>query len=155
MELDKSGVDIDLTSVRHADESFMILNDRLDETSPLDGSAFASEESQSESSDSSYLNIDLDDEIEDEEIDTTESVDLDEQQANLNRELEDVSSGTVMVVFKLRSQMICSQVDAEATEQSHSEQDLCSSIPGMYRILDLISERGTSGLGMIVHDVST
>ena len=45
-------------------------------------------------------------------------------------------------------------MDVEAAEQSRSEEDLCSSIPGMYRILDLISERGTSGLGMMNHDVS-
>ncbi|KAF8549818.1 hypothetical protein OG21DRAFT_542691 [Imleria badia] len=124
LEVDNSDVDIGLTSVRHAEDSFMILNDHLDETTLLDGSVSAPEETQSVSSDSSYLNIDLDDEIEDEEIDTTESIDLDEQQ--VNQALEDV--------------------DVEATEQSRSEEDLCSSIPGMYRILDLISERGSSGL---------
>jgi hypothetical protein len=32
-------------------------------------------------------------------------------------------------------------------EQPQSERDLCISIPGMYRVLDLISDRGTSGLG--------
>ena len=87
-EVDNSDVDADLTSVRHAEDSFMILNDRVDETSPLDGSE--SEELQSKSSDhSSFLNIDIDDAIEDEEIDTTESIDLDEKQ--VNQELEEVS----------------------------------------------------------------
>ncbi|KAI9573409.1 hypothetical protein HD554DRAFT_2055827 [Boletus coccyginus] len=123
LEVDNSDVDIELTSVRHAEDSFVVLNDQ-DETSPLDDPEPASEESQSESSEESYLNIDLDDDsIDDEEIDTTASMDLDEQ---VNQELE--------------------EVDVEAIEQSHSEEDLCSSIPGMYRILDLISERGSSGL---------
>ncbi|KAG9308630.1 hypothetical protein JVU11DRAFT_11581 [Chiua virens] len=83
------------------------------------------EELQSEtSSNSSYMHIDLDDDTDDEDIDTTGSIDLDDQQQN--HELE--------------------EVDAEILEQSLPEEDLCSSIPGMYRILDLISERGTSGL---------
>ena len=91
IEVDSSDGDIDLASARHAEDSFMILNDRVDETSPLDDSVSAAEESQSESSDSSFLNIDLDDEIDDEEIDAAESIDLDEQQ--VNQELEEVSSG--------------------------------------------------------------
>jgi hypothetical protein len=37
-------------------------------------------------------------------------------------------------------------------EQPQSERDLCLSIPGMYRVLDLISERGTSGLGKKIYD---
>ena len=90
LEVDSSDVDIDLTSVRLAEDSFMILNDRVDEISPLDDPESALEESQSESSDdSSFLNLDLDDAIEDEEIDTTESIDLDEKQ--VNQELEEVS----------------------------------------------------------------
>ncbi|KAG8215118.1 hypothetical protein J3R82DRAFT_8569 [Butyriboletus roseoflavus] len=124
LEVDDSDVDIDLTSVRHAEDSFMILNDHVDETGPLDGSVSLSEESQSESSDSSYLNIYLDDDIDDQEIDAIESMDLDGQRAI--QELE--------------------EADVEVSEQARSEEDLCSSIPGMYRILDLISERGTSGL---------
>lgn len=105
LEVDNSDVDIDLTSVRHAEDSFMILNEHVDETSALDGSVSASEESQSEPSDSSYLNIDLDDDIDDQEIDSAESIDLDEQEAN--GELEDVSSGTSMMILNLHSQMIC------------------------------------------------
>ncbi|KAF8124364.1 hypothetical protein EV363DRAFT_1227517 [Boletus edulis] len=124
LEVDNSDVDIDLTSVEHAEDSFMILNDGVDETSPSDGSASASEEAQSESSDSSFLDIDLPDEMEDDEISTTESIEPDEQ--HVNQDLE--------------------EVDIDETEESRSEEDLCSSIPGMYRILDLISERGTSGL---------
>jgi len=91
LEADNSDVDIDLTSVRHAEDSFMVLNDQ-DETSPLDDFEPASEESQSESSDSSFLNIDLDNDIDidDEEIDTTASMDLNEQ---VNQELEEVSIG--------------------------------------------------------------
>jgi hypothetical protein len=77
LEVDNPDVDIELTSV---EDSFMILNAGVDET----------EESQSESSDSSFPDIDLDDEIEDEEIDTTESIELDEHQ--VNQELEEVSS---------------------------------------------------------------
>lgn len=126
MEMDNPGVHIELTSVENAEDSFMVVNTGVDETTPLDDYAPASEESdsQSESSDSSFLDIDLIDEINDEEIDTTESIELDEHQ--VNQELE--------------------EVDIEATEEAHSKEDLCSSIPGMYRILDLISERGTSGL---------
>jgi hypothetical protein len=124
MEADNSDVDNDLTSVEHAEDSFMILDDGVDETSPPDGSASASEESQSESSDSSFLDIDLADDLEDDEISTTESIEPDEQ--HVNQDLE--------------------EVDIDETEESRSEEDLCSSIPGMYRILDLISERGTSGL---------
>ena len=90
LEVDSPDVDIDLTSVRHAEDSFMTLNDRVDETSPL-GSVPASEESQPESS---ILNVELDDDIEDEK----ESIDL-EQQAN--EEPEEVSSGTVVVILKL------------------------------------------------------
>ena len=101
-EVDNSDVDIDLTSVRLAEDSFMVLNDRVDETSSLDDSESAPEGSQSESSDdSSILNIDLDGDIEDEEIDTTESIDLDEQQ--VNQELEEVSSGMLIVILKLHS----------------------------------------------------
>jgi hypothetical protein len=61
----------------------------------------ASEGSQPESSDSSssYLNVDLDDDIDDGEINTTESMHLDEQQ--VNQELEEVSSGMTMVIPKL------------------------------------------------------
>ena len=153
LEVDNSDVDLDLTSVRLAEDSFMVLNDRVDETILLDDSKSVSEESQPESSDnSSFLDIDLEDDSEDEEIDTTESIDLDEQQ--VNQELDEVSGGMLIVILKLHLEMICLQVDVEATEQSHAEEDLCSSIPGMYRILDLISERGTSGLGMMNHDVS-
>jgi len=115
LQMDNPDVDIE--------HSFMILDAGVDETSPLDHSASASEESQSESSDSSFLDIDLD-ETEDEEIDTTQSIELDEHQ--VNQELE--------------------EVDVEATEESHSKEDLRCFIPGMHRILDLISERGTSGL---------
>jgi hypothetical protein len=101
-EVDNSDVDNDLTSVRLAEDSFMVLNDHVDETSPLDDSESMLEESQSESSDdSSFLNIDLDDDIEDEEIDTTESLDLDERQ--VNQELEEVSSGMLIVILKLYS----------------------------------------------------
>lgn len=104
LEVVNSDVDIDLTSVRHAEDSFMILNDHLDETSPPDGSVLASE-SQSESSDSSYMNIGLDDDIDDQEIDITESMDLDEQQGN--QELEDVSSDIIVVILKLHSRTLC------------------------------------------------
>jgi len=125
----------------------MSLNDHMDETSPLDDSVAAPEGPQSRSSGSSYLNIDLNNDIEDEEIDTTAS-------GQVDQELEEVRSGIPTVTLKLHSQMICFQVDVEATEQSHSEDDLCSSIPGMYRILDLVSERGSSGLGIMAHNVS-
>ena len=90
LEVDNSDVDLDLTSVRLAEDSFMVLNDRVDETILLDDSKSVSEESQPESSDnSSFLDIDLEDDSEDEEIDTTESIDLDEKQ--VNQELEEVS----------------------------------------------------------------
>jgi hypothetical protein len=81
MEVDNSDIDIEF---EHAEDSFMILKASADETSPPDDSA--SEELQSESSDSAFLDIDLD-EIGDEEIDTAESIDLDDRQ-----ELEEVSS---------------------------------------------------------------
>jgi hypothetical protein len=101
LEVDNPNVDIELTSV---EDSFMILNAGVDETSPPDDSAPASEESQSESSDSSFLDIDLDDEIEDEEIDTTESIELDEHQ--VNQELEEVSSYMVRVIPKLHYKIL-------------------------------------------------
>ena len=101
LEEDNSDVDIDLTSVRHAKDSFMILSDCIDDASPLDDTVAPSEESQSESSDSSYLNIGLGSDIDDEEIDsTTASMDLDEQG---NQELDEVSSGIPTVTLKLRS----------------------------------------------------
>ena len=107
LEVGNSDVDVDLTSVRPAEDSFMpVLNDRVDETSPpVDGSVSASEESQSESSDSSYLNTDLDrdDNIDDGEIDTAEFMHLNEQQ--VNQELGEVSSGMAMVILKLHSQL--------------------------------------------------
>lgn len=79
-------VNMELTSVQPAEDSFMILNTRVvDETSPPSDS---SEDSQSEFSDSSFLDIDLDDEIEDEEIDTTQSI-VDEHQ--MNHDLDQVS----------------------------------------------------------------
>ena len=90
LEVDNPDVDIESTSV---EDSFMILNDDgVDEANLPDDSAPASEseESQSESSDSSFLDIDLDDEIEDQQIDTPQSVELDEHQ--VNQELEEVSS---------------------------------------------------------------
>lgn len=68
LEVDSSDVDIELT-----EDPFMISND----------SAPGSDDSQSESSDSSFLDIDLDDE----EVDTIESIEVDEHQ-----ELEYVSS---------------------------------------------------------------
>jgi hypothetical protein len=67
------------------EDSFTILND---------DSASASEDSQSESSDSSFLDIDLD-ELDDEEIDASGSIELDEHQ--VNQELEEVSSYMVRV----------------------------------------------------------
>jgi len=73
----------ELTSVERAEDSFIFLNPGvLDETSQLD----AASDSQSESSDLSFPDIDLDDEIDGEEIDTTESID------QVNQELEEVSS---------------------------------------------------------------
>lgn len=88
LEVDNSDVDIGLASVRGADDSFMVLNDHVDETSPQDDSESALEELQSASSDSSYLNIDMDDDddIDNEEIDATESVDLNGQQPDSDLE---------------------------------------------------------------------
>lgn len=88
-EVDNSDVDIGLISVEHEGDSFMILNASVDETNPPCDPAPASEESDSESSDSSFLDIDLDDGIEGEEIDTTESIELERK---VNQELEEVSS---------------------------------------------------------------
>lgn len=88
MEAQSSDVDIDLASVRHAEDSFMVLGDYMDETGPLNDSVSALEDSQSQSSES-LPNIDLSDDIEKEVIDTTESIDLNEQQAN--QEMEEVS----------------------------------------------------------------
>jgi len=78
----------ELTSVEHAGDSFIILNPGvLDETTQPDDSAPDSEELQSDSSSYlSFLDIDLDDETDGEEIDTTESID------GVNQELEEVSS---------------------------------------------------------------
>ena len=98
LEVDDSDVDIDLTFVMHAEDSLTILNDHVDEMSPREDSVSTAEESQSESSDSSYLNIDLGDDIDDEEIDTTESMDLDGQQPN--RDLEEVRSDMTLVILK-------------------------------------------------------
>ena len=92
LEAENSDVDIDLASVRHAEESVMVLGDYMDETGRLDGFLSpledSQEDSQSESSDSSFLNIDLGDEIEEGEIDTTEFIGPDEERAN--QELEEV-----------------------------------------------------------------
>ena len=85
LEVDGSDVDIELTA---SEDPFMISN----------GSAPASDESESESSDSSFLDIDLD-EIEDEEIDTTESIEVDEYQ--VDQELEYVGSYTISVIPEL------------------------------------------------------
>jgi hypothetical protein len=98
LEVDNPDVDNELTSV---EDSFMILNAGVYETSPPDDSAPASEESQSESSDSSFLDIDLDDETEDEEID---SIELDERQ--VNQELEEVSSYMVRIIQKLHYKIL-------------------------------------------------
>ena len=82
-ELDGSDVDIELT-----EDPFMVLND----TAPASED---SDESQSESSDSSFLDIsDLDDEIEGDEIDTTESIQVDQ----VNQELEYVSSYMISII---------------------------------------------------------
>ncbi len=87
--LDNSDVDIELTSEHAlAEDSFMTLNARIDDSSE-----------ESEFSDSSFLDIDLDDEIEDKEIDTTEPIELDEHQEN--QELEEVSFYMVRVIRKL------------------------------------------------------
>ena len=78
----------ELTSVEHTEDSLIILNPGvLDETTQPDDSAPDSEELQSDSSSYlSFLDIDLDDETDGEEIDTTESID------QVNQELEEVSS---------------------------------------------------------------
>lgn len=102
LEVDDSDVDIDLTSVREAGDSFMTVNDTVDETNLLDG--FVPEDSSSESSDSSYLNIGLDEETEHEEIDAIGSIDLDGEQ--VNQDLEEVSNRVVTVVLKPHLQMI-------------------------------------------------
>ncbi len=81
LEVDSAGADVDI------EDSFMILND----SAPT-----LSDESQSEFSDSSFLDIDLDDEIEDEEIDTTESIEVE-----VNQELKDVSSYMIGVIPEL------------------------------------------------------
>ena len=97
--LDNSDVDIELTTVEHAEDSFIILNAGVDETSqPPDGSAPASEDLQSESSDSSFLDID---EIDDEEIDTTENV-----EHQVSQELEEVSSFMAWVIRKLHYKIL-------------------------------------------------
>ncbi|KIJ12353.1 hypothetical protein PAXINDRAFT_14830 [Paxillus involutus ATCC 200175] len=88
----------------------------LDETIPTDDLPSPGVEVESELSDLSYLNIDLSDD----DIESVESVALEE--------------------------LAQQEVDGEMVEQPQSERDLCLSIPGMYRVLDLISERGTSGL---------
>ena len=96
LEEENPDVDIiELTSVEHVGDSFMVLNAGVDETSPpLDSAPGSdSEESQSEFSDSSFLDIDLDDEIEVEGIDTTETISIDEHE--VKQELDEVSSGMV------------------------------------------------------------
>jgi hypothetical protein len=87
LEVENSDVDIDLTSVEHAEDSFMLLNPSVDKSSPPDDSASISEDLQSDFSDSSFLDIYLEDEIEDEETNTTESIEL-----QVNQDLEEVSS---------------------------------------------------------------
>jgi len=79
------------------EDTFSILNASEDEleTSRPDDSAPASEDSQSESSDSSFLDIDLD-ELDDEEIDASSSIELDEHQ--VNHELQEVSSYMIRVM---------------------------------------------------------
>ena len=97
--LDNSDVDIELTTVEHAEDSFIILNADVDETSqPPDESAPASEDLQSESSDSSFLDID---EIDDEEIDTTENV-----EHQVSQELEEVSTYMTWVIRKLHYKIL-------------------------------------------------
>ncbi|KAF9228234.1 hypothetical protein BS17DRAFT_850512 [Gyrodon lividus] len=118
MEADNCTIDIDPATARQSGNSFMILTDlRMDETIPADNPSSPGVEVQSDLSDLSYLNI----ELSDEDIEPVESLDIEEQPAQ-------------------------QEVDAVTVEQPHSEDDLCLSIPGMYRILDLMSERGTSGL---------
>jgi hypothetical protein len=92
LEEDNPDADIELSSVERAEDSFMILNAGVDDTRPPDDSA---DDSQSEFSDSSFLDID---EIEDGEIDTTQSIELDE----VNQELEEVSSYMVQFIPKLQ-----------------------------------------------------
>jgi hypothetical protein len=89
LEVDSSDANIEPT-----EDPFTILND----------SALGSDESQSESSDSSFLDIDLDDEFDDEEIDTIESIEVDEHQVNKN--LEDVSSYTIGVIPELHYEIL-------------------------------------------------
>jgi len=72
------------------EDSFTILNEVTDD------SAHAPDDSQSESSDSSFLDIDLDD-LDDEEIDASGSIELDEHK--VNQELEEVSSCMVRVTY--------------------------------------------------------
>lgn len=86
LEVDTYDVDIEMT-----EDPFTILND----------SAPASDESQSEFSDSSFLDID---EIEDEEIDATESIEVDEHQ--MNQELEGVSSYAISVIPELHYEIL-------------------------------------------------
>ena len=86
--MDNSDVDVDLTSVEHAEDSFMLVNASVDKPTPPDDSASTIEDLQSEFSDSSsFLDIYLEDEIEDEEIDTVESINI-----QVNQDLEEVSS---------------------------------------------------------------
>jgi hypothetical protein len=88
LEMDNSDVDVDLTSVEHAEDSFMLVNASVDKPTPPDDSASTIEDLQSEFSDSSsFLDIYLEDEIEDEEIDTVESINI-----QVNQDLEEVSS---------------------------------------------------------------
>ena len=81
----------DTSGVEHAEDSFMVLNaGELDEISPLPDDAAE------ESSDSSFLDIDLDDVTDDEEMDTIESVELDDEH-QVNQELEEVRNDMVRV----------------------------------------------------------
>ncbi|KIJ61761.1 hypothetical protein HYDPIDRAFT_115585 [Hydnomerulius pinastri MD-312] len=112
---------IDPATIRHSDNSFTILTD-LDFEDPMSinrppSPQLEEVQSDSESSTDSYENIDPSDD----DIQSVDSIDLEEQPVQ-----QEVDAG----------------VDAPAT----SEDDLSLSIPGMYRILDLISERGSSGL---------
>ncbi|KAF9239497.1 hypothetical protein BU15DRAFT_88041 [Melanogaster broomeanus] len=113
MEMEHYVPDIGPVAVGHLDDSFMILTKNMDETTPADDPPSPV---QSDSSDLSYLHIDLSDE------ESTESVDLGEIPVE-----QEVSNFLIMAV-------------------ANGQNDLCLSIPGMYRILDLISERGSSGL---------
>ena len=97
---DSSDGDGDSTSVRHAEDSFLALNDNVGGPGPQDDYVSTSEgPSPSESSDSSYLNIDIDEEID------TGSIDVDEQQPN--QDLEEVSTDVAPVILELHSYMIC------------------------------------------------